>query len=338
MTSSLATLSSAPNAQSDVYMACAEPVSTARSPLNERTTGREWLPADWNVIVLAILDPSFQMSAWEPPVPTFDVKSRFVTGQPLSVIASSHYAVAVTEPRIDNHTYFDITEGHLDIHNPLSPDGLALVTRYLGVQAGHRVLDVGCGSGHLLSEWAATWDVEAVGVDNNPLLLDRAKATSDRVTWVLADAAAHQVPAGSVDVGVCIGATYALGGYDGTVDYFGHALAPAGRVAIGEMYTDDAVTPITTAAAMEETRTLAELCARAKAAGLEPVGVVDSSTSDWDRYRSGAWQGFRAWAEANPADPRVPVVARRVRALRDEYLQRGRPHYRWAALVLARIT
>lgn len=78
------------------------------------------------------------------------------------------------------------------------------------VPFGGRVLDLGTGPGLMPIYWARQRpDVEAVGVDLSPAMLDLARAEAgragvgSRVRFILADAAATGLPSGSFDVVTC---------------------------------------------------------------------------------------------------------------------------------------
>lgn len=238
---------------------------------------------------------------------------------------------------VDNFTYFDITEGDLRIHNPLSVDGLRLVVEYLGFENGDRVLDVGCGNGALVNDLASRWHIQATGVDLNPHFIARAKRRSQRVQWLLADARDYWAEPNSVGKGICLGATFALGGFDETVAYFANALRVGGRVAIGELFTDPDVGTNVGTHATEESRTLPELVAACQEFDFQLVGLVVASTHDWDHYRSSAVQGFKRWARAHQKDPRVDVIGERVARMWRTYITEDRRRFRWAVLVLERV-
>jgi len=59
---------------------------------------------------------------------------------------------------------------------------------------GERILDAGCGTGRLAVELARRGR-SVVGVDNDVDMLDRARARSEHVSWVLADLATMELPA-----------------------------------------------------------------------------------------------------------------------------------------------
>ncbi|MCL2804278.1 MAG: methyltransferase domain-containing protein [Micrococcales bacterium] len=57
------------------------------------------------------------------------------------------------------------------------------------VSAPGRIIDIGCGPGNSTAVLAKRWpEVELVGLDNSPAMLDQAKAVLPHVKWVLADA------------------------------------------------------------------------------------------------------------------------------------------------------
>jgi trans-aconitate methyltransferase len=58
----------------------------------------------------------------------------------------------------------------------------------LNAQPGERILDLGCGTGHLTAEIAAA-GAEVVGVDHSPDMIAQAQATYPALTFMQADAA-----------------------------------------------------------------------------------------------------------------------------------------------------
>jgi SAM-dependent methyltransferase len=73
---------------------------------------------------------------------------------------------------------------------PVSPGEARFVMEALALEPGHRVLDLGCGTGRH-SVALATEGLEVTGLDLSPALLDRARATADsagvEVTWLQRD-------------------------------------------------------------------------------------------------------------------------------------------------------
>ena len=63
--------------------------------------------------------------------------------------------------------------------------GTSLV-RLLGAKPGERVVDLGCGTGHLAAEIAAT-GVEVIGIDAAPAMIERARALHPGVRFEVAD-------------------------------------------------------------------------------------------------------------------------------------------------------
>ena len=73
-----------------------------------------------------------------------------------------------------------------------------------GVEPGHRVLEIGCGTGNLaLRAQRMHPDAEVVGIDPDPLALERARRKADRaglsVRWDRGKAGELPYPDGSVD-------------------------------------------------------------------------------------------------------------------------------------------
>lgn len=71
---------------------------------------------------------------------------------------------------------------------------LDLLAALAGLPA-QRIVDLGCGAGHITRVLAARWPQAAVcGVDGDAAMLDKAVATPSTITWECADIAAWRAP------------------------------------------------------------------------------------------------------------------------------------------------
>jgi ubiquinone/menaquinone biosynthesis C-methylase UbiE len=117
----------------------------------------------------------------------------------------------------DNHRYAVVNRwdsSHLD-----------KVDRLLDLKPGERVLEVGCGAGHLTTRLAAR-GVDIVGIDANPNA--SAIAGTDRVRTMQAESLAFAND--SFDVIVSVHAIEHIPGLEGALDEMARVLRPGGRV------------------------------------------------------------------------------------------------------------
>ena len=232
--------------------------------------------------------------------------------------------------------YRAIVEADHDIQNPLSPEKLRRLIDYLRLADGDRVVDVGCGKGWLLAEMAAQRRIEAVGLEINPAfatIARRALAPAPGVQIVDGPALDHPQEPGAFDVALCIGATFALGGLHGAIDWLARAARPGGRVAIGEPFALRPFPPNVAAHWAEYDRTAADIADLMAARGLMVTGVIASSTDDWDHYESQHWRAAAAWLRAHPDDPDAAWLAEKAAADCRRHLSEERDCFGWAVFV-----
>lgn len=217
--------------------------------------------------------------------------------------------------------------------NPVDPVLLAGVLDGLGLAAGARALDIGCGKASLLVDLAARHGVRGVGVDLNPAFLDEGRAlaaaagVAGSVALVALPASRFVAPAGSFDLGVCLGSTHALGGYAPTLRALAGWVRAGGRVLVGQGYwkrPPDAAYLARLGAAPEELTDHEGTIAAGAGAGLEPVGAWVSSPADWDRYEDRYAETVERFVAEHPSDPDAPAMRERIGRWRETYLRWGR--------------
>jgi len=109
----------------------------------------------------------------------------------------------------------------------------ARIAGWLAPQTGERILDIGCGAGHLLAWLAAHTPAHFDGLDLSPVSLRRARATGAR-DLVAADATALPLRDGSYDAVVCNGAAHHLPDLAGALREVHRVLRPGGRLLLFE--------------------------------------------------------------------------------------------------------
>lgn len=240
---------------------------------------------------------------------------------------------------MDIWKYYGITHRDHLICNPTSEAKLDELVGLLRLPDDARVLDVACGKAELLCRIAARHGGTGVGVDISPYEVEAARARvasrglSDRLEIVAEDGAKYEVPEASLDLALCIGASWVWGGHRGTLQALGRRTRPGGLVAVGEPFKLRDPAPEEVAQDPELLPTLVshhENVATAVELGLTPLYTIVSSPDDWDRYEGLQWRAAETWALEHPDDPDVPELLSRVRKGRDAYLRRGRDTIGWA--------
>jgi cyclopropane fatty-acyl-phospholipid synthase-like methyltransferase len=211
------------------------------------------------------------------------------------------------------------------------------------LQPGSSVVDLGCGAGAWLTRLAAmTPDTRLVGVDTSATALAEARATTERlglhrrIEWLQGDAAS--VDTGLHDAVLCVGASHAFGGVDGTLAAVRARLKPQGRVVLGDTIWEQ---PPSQAAQHaldarpDDFPDLAALVDTAVGAGFEVVDGHVSTLEEWDEYEW-AWTGALVrWALQQPLgsdDGEAALEA--AREHRKAWLHGYRRHLGFGTLVL----
>jgi cyclopropane fatty-acyl-phospholipid synthase-like methyltransferase len=237
--------------------------------------------------------------------------------------------------------YFTIVERFHTFQNPTSEEKLDRLIAYLDLTEGARVLDVGCGKAWLLRRMAASHRIDGVGLEIRRSFLDEGKRHIERspgvgqVTLIHGPAADYADHAGPFDIALCIGASFAIGPFEDLVRWLKPFVRAGGHFAIGDVYTKRPERRAVPAHFFSggAIRTLGDTVDFLEAAGLPLVGLIESSTDEWDRYESLHWQASEAWLRENPDHPERDSFRAQVRADQHEYLTDIRDILGWAIFV-----
>jgi SAM-dependent methyltransferase len=238
--------------------------------------------------------------------------------------------------------FFATIERYHSIQNPTSEEKLDLAIRYCAVRDGMQVLDIGCGKGWLLRRLAQQFDIRATGLEINPAFaaearrLAAAQNLGDRIHIVEGPALEFRPEPASFDVVMCIGASFALGGFEPALDWMARAAKRGGAIALGEVFARELPYPPEVprggrAALDYPERSLWTTIETIRAHGMPLRGLVEASSDDWDRYHSLHWQAAMDWALENPGQPDAarlndPAMMRR-------NVELDRRHSGWAIFV-----
>ena len=233
----------------------------------------------------------------------------------------------------------EIAEGAARILNPVSLDELLQLGQSLGMTAATTVLDIGCGKGEMLAQWASRFACSGHGVDASAVFLRAAHSRADelgvedRVSFSQGDAEDFETNQ-RFDVVCCIGASWFAGDLARSMAKMQSWAAPGATLLLGEPFWVTEPAAGTKIGFGQEYHSLPGLFDWVSSVGLEVVDMVLADRKAWDRYCPPQWKNLYDWLRANPHDPDAPAVRQRLTAHRRRYVTVQRDHLGWGIFVL----
>jgi ubiquinone/menaquinone biosynthesis C-methylase UbiE len=240
--------------------------------------------------------------------------------------------------------FFDlmsISHRYMELLDPTTPEKIIQLGKLLKLKKGSRVIDFACGCAEPLTLWAEEFGITGIGIDISRDFCDRARdklskrGLSDQIEIVCSPAGDYVFEKGAFDAATCIGATFAFGGFQKTIQAMKQAINQNGRLGIGETHWLSNQVHPQYAQKQTTTFTEPELAQFSRNEGFEFEYIIRSSRDDWDRYVSDGWYGLIRWLEVNPNHPDYEQVFKFFRADQDDYLQFQSQCMGWAMYCLA---
>jgi len=232
----------------------------------------------------------------------------------------------------------EIAEANHRILNPFTHDKLMLLGEVARVGPATRILDIACGKGELLCQWASAYGSSGHGVDLSEVFLDAARDRADELC--VADRVRYTHSAGAdfvtderFDLVACLGAMWFGGSLEASAAMMRQWAAPDAVLLIGEPFWNEEP-PAAAVAAYEGFTSLPELADRLQSTGLELVEMVLADGDSWDRYAASQWWTVRNWLAAHPDDEQAPAMRDYLATGRRQHLEFVRRYLGWGVFVL----
>jgi cyclopropane fatty-acyl-phospholipid synthase-like methyltransferase len=239
---------------------------------------------------------------------------------------------------LDEQLYWSIAERDIEIQNPVTDRKLRLLDDYCDIRNGLRILDIGCGKAWIMRRWAEMFEIEGIGVELNRRFIDDArrlalsKRIAQKLTFVHGPARDYKPEPQSFDIVMCIGATFALGGFVEALDWMAAAAKPGASIVVGDItlkhrpVVKDRPLPHDTVEAM----------GIIERHGGEVSATISASEADFERYASHHRHNTLVWGRENPTHPDQAEFLKKSRTDWLYFQQTIRPQLGWTIFVARR--
>jgi SAM-dependent methyltransferase len=234
---------------------------------------------------------------------------------------------------LDQADYWAIAEADIEIQNPITDRKLRLLDDYCDIRDGLSVLDIGCGKAWVMRQWAARFAIDGTGLETNPAFLGTARATvpaRGKLTFLEGPAQAFVPRPNSYDVVLCLGASFALGGFVPAIEWMVAAAKPGGAVVIGDLTLKHRPAVNTHQHLPLDPIDLVGVVQRH---GAEVSALISASDADFERYVSHHRHATLRWAREHPTHQDYDEVLDKSRDDWTYYLRTIRPLLGWTIFV-----
>jgi SAM-dependent methyltransferase len=201
--------------------------------------------------------------------------------------------------------YYAIAERDHDIQNPTSAEKIRLMGEWLRLGPESRVLDVASGKSGPALILASSFGCRITCVERYEGFVAEARrrvaeaGLGELIEIVESDGTEFPLEPEAWDTALCLGATFVWDDLDGTLSALVPTVRPGGHIVVGEPYWRRSppvgMDPIGYVS-------LSETAAKVERHDLALIGVIGSSTDDWDRYESLHWRAVEDWLADNDDD------------------------------------
>ena len=239
---------------------------------------------------------------------------------------------------MDEQHYWPIAEHDIEIQNPITDRKLRLLDDYCDIRDDLKVLDVGCGKAWVMRQWAARFAIAGTGLELNPRFIAEAShyamrdGVDGRLNFILGRALDYRPEPGGFDIVMCLGATFALGGFVPALEWMVSACRPGGYIVVGDVVLKQ--TPAVRTGPLPHTTV--EGMAIVDRHGAEVSATISASEADFERYASHHRHATLRWARENADRPEATGVLEKSRADWLAYQREIRPHLGWTIYVARR--
>ncbi|KFY76611.1 hypothetical protein V501_05358 [Pseudogymnoascus sp. VKM F-4519 (FW-2642)] len=198
------------------------------------------------------------------------------------------------------------------------------------------IVDLGCGWGELLLRAIVRTGAKGIGVDTDPLAIDRglraAREKGVSVKFACQSAADWR---DTRDRAICIGSSHIFGGSRAMLQRLAE-IVPKGRVLIGDTFWERQPTDIAQEIHGDDIPMLIDLVAMCRETGWEILNLTTADQREWDNFESSHRAGLRQWIIENPNSPKAQEIRERLDEREREYIMNYRGLLGFAYLVLGR--
>lgn len=241
---------------------------------------------------------------------------------------------------MDNKEYWAIAERDIEIQNPVTDRKLRLLDDYCDIRDGLKVLDIGCGKAWVMRQWAERFAIDGTGLELNPRFIEVARqksaerGLSDKLKFIEGPASDFAAEPASYDITICLGASFALGGFVQAVDWMVTATKPGGILVIGDLTLKHH--PPISRPDLHLPHDALDTIGVIERHGAEVEALISASDADFERYVSHHRHSMLRWARENRDHPDRAAALTHSRTDWTFYLRTIRPYLGWTVFVARR--
>jgi hypothetical protein len=187
----------------------------------------------------------------------------------------------------------------------------------------------------VMRQWAERFEIEGVGLELNRRFIDEARRLAaagrigHRLSFVHGPALNYKPEPRAFDIVLCLGASFALGGFVEALEWMAAAAKPGASIVIGDITLKHR--PIVHEHPLPHD-TL-ESIAIMERHGAECSATISASEADFERYASHHRHSTLVWARANPDHPDTREMLQKSREDWLQYQREIRPTLGWTIFV-----
>jgi len=244
-----------------------------------------------------------------------------------------------------NQRFYAIAEANHRYSVPITPEKIMQLGKICQLESSTRVLDLACGKGEMLCQWAKHYYIKGTGVDGRTEAIHQAMERSDQmkvwshVNFQLEDPVMYPQEFHQYDVITCLAGSWVGGGWQNTISLMRTALKSEeqGILIIGESFWKQSPTEAVCDALGIEPDVMLDIPTisdRLDAAGVVLLQLLVTTPEEWDAYYSQQWTAVQHWLAENPFTSDADALRQWNRRNRQLYLKYERQYVGWGVFVL----